>query len=85
VPETTLVPAGGSTIVEFTLEVPGRYILVDHAFSRVEALSGLMVYNGISGTVEAAVTVVFRLVLSSEARLRSHLQSRARGAAHLPR
>src|SRR5207244_4780347 len=28
--QTTVVPAGGAAIVEFTLEVPGRYILVDH-------------------------------------------------------
>ncbi len=28
--QTTLVPAGGATIVEFTLEVPGDYLLVDH-------------------------------------------------------
>ena len=34
--QTTTVPAGGATIVEFKLEVPGRYILVDHALSRLE-------------------------------------------------
>ncbi len=28
--QTTLVPAGGSTIVEFKAEVPGDYLLVDH-------------------------------------------------------
>lgn len=32
--QTTLVPAGGSAIVEFKLEVPGTYILVDHAIFR---------------------------------------------------
>ena len=32
--QTTLVPAGGSTIVEFTLQVPGTYTLVDHALAR---------------------------------------------------
>ena len=32
--QTTLVPAGGSAIVEFKLEVPGTYILVDHALLR---------------------------------------------------
>ncbi|HEY0947127.1 MAG TPA: copper-containing nitrite reductase [Opitutaceae bacterium] len=32
--QTTLVPAGGSAIVEFTLEVPGTYILVDHSLFR---------------------------------------------------
>lgn len=33
--QTTLVPAGGATIVEFTLEVPGNYILVDHSLGRL--------------------------------------------------
>lgn len=32
--QTTVVPAGGSTIVEFLLDVPGRYTLVDHALFR---------------------------------------------------
>lgn len=34
--QTTLVPTGGATIVEFTVDVPGRYILVDHSLSRLE-------------------------------------------------
>ncbi len=34
--QTTLVPAGGATVVEFQLEVPGTYTLVDHAIFRVE-------------------------------------------------
>jgi nitrite reductase (NO-forming) len=34
--QTTLVPAGGATMVEFKLDVPGRYILVDHALARME-------------------------------------------------
>ena len=34
--QTTLVPAGGSTIVEFQLEVPGNYTLVDHSIFRIE-------------------------------------------------
>jgi nitrite reductase (NO-forming) len=32
--QTTMVPAGGSAIVEFRLEVPGTYIIVDHALLR---------------------------------------------------
>jgi nitrite reductase (NO-forming) len=34
--QTTLVPPGGATMVEFRLDVPGRYVLVDHALSRLE-------------------------------------------------
>ncbi len=32
--QTTLIPAGGSTIVDFKVEVPGTYILVDHSLFR---------------------------------------------------
>ena len=32
--QTTLIPAGGSAIAEFRLEVPGTYILVDHSITR---------------------------------------------------
>ncbi len=32
--QTTLVPAGGSTIVEFTVDVPGTYVLVDPSIFR---------------------------------------------------
>lgn len=34
--QTTLVPAGGATVVDFALEVPGTFTLVDHAIFRVE-------------------------------------------------
>ncbi|HAV60988.1 MAG TPA: nitrite reductase, copper-containing [Verrucomicrobiales bacterium] len=55
--QTTLVPAGGSVIVEFGLEVPGTYILVDHSLFRafnkgalgmlkVEGEDNLLVYSG---------------------------------------
>lgn len=45
--QTTLVPPGGSTVVEFTLNVPGRYILVDHALSRLErGLVGFLYAEG---------------------------------------
>ncbi|MBE7484232.1 MAG: nitrite reductase, copper-containing [Polyangiaceae bacterium] len=32
--QTTLIPAGGSAIVEFRVEVPGDYALVDHSIFR---------------------------------------------------
>jgi len=45
--QTTMVPAGGATIVEFKLEVPGRYILVDHSLSRLErGLAGFLIVEG---------------------------------------
>jgi nitrite reductase (NO-forming) len=33
--QTTLVPAGGATMVEFKIDVPGTYLLVDHSLSRL--------------------------------------------------
>jgi nitrite reductase (NO-forming) len=45
--QTTLVPAGGSTIVEFQIQVPGRYILLDHSLSRMErGLAGYLLVDG---------------------------------------
>lgn len=32
--QTTLIPAGGSAIAEFRMEVPGTYVLVDHSIFR---------------------------------------------------
>ena len=34
--QTTMVPAGGATIVEFQVDVPGTLTLVDHSLSRLE-------------------------------------------------
>ena len=45
--QTTLVPPGGATVVEFKLQVPGRYILVDHALSRMQrGLAGYLYVEG---------------------------------------
>lgn len=34
--QSTIVPAGGASIVEFKTEVPGTYVLVDHALARMD-------------------------------------------------
>jgi nitrite reductase (NO-forming) len=45
--QTTLVPPGGATMVEFSLEIPGRYILVDHALARLQrGLAGFLIVEG---------------------------------------
>ena len=55
--KTTLIPAGGSTIVDFKVEVPGTCVLVDHSIFRtfnkgslgmlkVEGPENKMVYSG---------------------------------------
>ncbi len=45
--QTVTVPPGGATVVEFKLEVPGKYMLVDHALTRVErGLVGILEVQG---------------------------------------
>ncbi len=45
--QTITVPPGGATIVEFKVDVPGNYILVDHALSRAErGLVGILQVEG---------------------------------------
>jgi nitrite reductase (NO-forming) len=45
--QTVTVPPGGATVVEFKLEVPGNYMLVDHALTRVErGLVGILEVQG---------------------------------------
>jgi nitrite reductase (NO-forming) len=46
--QTTLVPAGGAAIVEMKVEVPGRFLLVDHSLSRAmdKGALGALVVTG---------------------------------------
>ncbi len=45
--QTVTVAPGGATITELKLEVPGRYLLVDHALSRLErGLAGFLEVDG---------------------------------------
>lgn len=46
--QTTLVPAGGAVMVEFRVDVPGTYVLVDHALTRAlnKGAAGHLVVTG---------------------------------------
>jgi nitrite reductase (NO-forming) len=45
--QTVTVPAGGAVITEFKVDVPGNYMLVDHALSRAErGLAGMLHVEG---------------------------------------
>ena len=45
--QTVSVPPGGAAVVEFKVDVPGRYLLVDHALSRLErGLVGFLMAEG---------------------------------------
>ena len=34
--QTTAIPAGGATMIELQVDVPGNYVLVDHALARID-------------------------------------------------
>ena len=51
--QTTTVPPGGAAIVEFKVDYPGKYVLVDHALSR--AGKGLLGILEVVGTADPAV------------------------------
>src|SRR5690606_15805129 len=45
--QPTLVPPGGATMVEFKVDYPGNYLIVDHALARAEkGLAGILVVKG---------------------------------------
>jgi len=50
--QTTLVPAGGSVMVEFTAEVPGRLTIVDHSLFRIH--HGALGYINVVGAPNPA-------------------------------
>ncbi len=51
--QTVSVPPGGATMVEFKVEVPGRFILVDHALSRME--KGLVGFLYVTGKEDKSI------------------------------
>src|SRR3546814_21028597 len=51
--QTTMVPAGGATMVEFKVDYPGRYILVDHALSQTE--KGLVGFLNVHGEADDTI------------------------------
>lgn len=45
--QSTGVPTGGATVVEFKVEVPGKYALVDHSLGRaLKGAAGILVVEG---------------------------------------
>ncbi len=53
--QTTLIPAGGASVVEFTPQVPGMYMLVDHSIFRIMkgAVGQIMVEGSSVNTAKA--------------------------------
>ena len=61
--QTTLIPSGGAAIVEMTMQVPGRFLLVDHSIVRA-------MEKGVIGVIEVSGDEqpgIFKVLTSSGA------------------
>jgi nitrite reductase (NO-forming) len=67
--QTTLIPAGGAAIVEFGVEVPGTYILVDHSLFRAfnKGALGMLKVTGPENLVAYSGKEVDAVYLGSQA------------------
>jgi nitrite reductase (NO-forming) len=67
--QTTMVPAGGSTIVDFKVDVPGTFILVDHSLSRAfnKGAIGMLKVSGAEDRVIYSGKEVDAVYLGSQA------------------
>jgi nitrite reductase (NO-forming) len=89
--QTTMIPAGGSAIVEFKVQVPGTYILVDHSLFRAfnKGALGMLKVSGpenllaYSGKEVDAVYLGRQATAGSEAEKRiASLQAEIKQAIH---
>lgn len=76
--QTTLVPAGGSAIVDFKVEVPGTYVLVDHSLFRSfnKGALGMLKVNGPENLLAYSGKEVDAVYLGSQAEAGSDAQKR---------
>ncbi len=51
--QTTTVPAAGATVAEFTVDVPGNYLIVDHSIFRID--KGAVAILNVSGKESPAI------------------------------
>ncbi len=82
--QTTLVPAGGSAIVEFKLEVPGTYVLVDHSIFRAfnKGALGMLKVDGKERTDIYTGKEVDSVYLEGKAQVRGAVAAATTSAAH---
>jgi nitrite reductase (NO-forming) len=72
--QTTLVPSGGSAVVEFTPRVPGMYLLVDHSIFRIlkGAVGQIMVEGNASAEAAAKAKEFYDPILTQQAAAGGH-------------
>ncbi len=76
--QTTLVPSGGATVVEFQAKVPGTYILVDHSITRAfnKGALGMLKVSGPENRVIYSGKEIDAVYLGSQADEGSESQKR---------
>lgn len=74
--QTTLVTAGGSTIVQFKVDVPGTYVLVDHSLFRAfnKGALGMLKVSGAENLLAYSGKEVDAVYLGSQAEAGSEAQ-----------
>jgi nitrite reductase (NO-forming) len=72
--QTTLIPSGGSAVVEFTPRVPGTYLLVDHSIFRIMkgAVGQIMVEGSGSGEDAGKAREFYDPILTQQAAASGH-------------
>jgi nitrite reductase (NO-forming) len=67
--QTTMVPSGGSSILEFKVDVPGTYVMVDHSLSRAfnKGALGMLKVTGAEDRVVYSGKEVDAVYLGSQA------------------
>lgn len=85
--QTTLIPAGGSAVVELTPKVPGTFLLVDHAIFRLHrGAAGSIIVDGdkeLAKEIYNPITAVNQPEMSADAHL-AHGMSEAHAGMNMP-
>ena len=78
--QTTLIPAGGSSVVEFTPRVPGAFLMVDHSIFRLHrGAAGSVIVDGdkeLAGEIFTPITAAHAPEMSADSHL-SHTMDNA--------
>lgn len=76
--QTTIIPAGGSAIVDFKVEVPGTYVLVDHSLFRAfnKGAVGMLKVSGPENLIAYSGKEVDAVYLGSQAEAGTEAEKR---------
>lgn len=83
--QTTLIPAGGSSVVEFTPQVPGTFLMVDHSIFRLHrGAAGSIIVDGdkqLASEIYNPITAVGGPEMSADSHLSRTMDNQMPGMA----